>query len=128
MWARIVAAAAGVWLMAAPHVLGTQPPARTVDRVIGPLVAAAAVIAMSEVTRPVRRLNLLLGLALLAAPWLLGYGTAATINSTVVGMVVAAASLVRGPLHHRLGGGWSSLWTGRATPPHEPRLTGRAAS
>ena len=128
MWARVIAAAAGVWLIAAPHVLGTQPPARTVDRVIGPLVAAAAIVAMSAVTRPLRRLNLLLGLALVAAPWALGYDTVATINSTVVGIIVAAASRVRGPLHHRLGGGWSSLWSGRAAPPDEPRLTGRAAS
>jgi hypothetical protein len=110
MWARLVNAALGIWLMAAPAVLEYGEPASTSDRIVGPVAAAAAVIAMWQVTRELRWINLALGLWLIAAPWLLGYGTTATINSSVVGLLMALAALVRGGMSQRYGGGWSELW------------------
>lgn len=110
MWARIANTALGLWLMVAPPVLGYTGSAATNDRVIGPIIASFAIIAMAGATRPVRRANTALGGWLLVAPWLLGYGTAATVNSLVVGVLVIAASLVRGEVKDTFGGGWSALW------------------
>ena len=111
MWAQAVNAALGVWLLAAPAVLGYGGPARTNDRIVGPLAAGLAVIAIWEVTRPVGRANLALGLWLLAAPWLLGYPAVATVNSIVVGLALGALALAPGSYRPgRFGGGWSALW------------------
>lgn len=111
MWARWVNIALGIWLMAAPAVLGYGAPASINDRIVGPLVASFATMAMWQVTRSLRWLNLLLGLWLLVAPWLLGYPVGREVaNSLLVGTIIALASGVRGPLPHRIGGGWRAIW------------------
>lgn len=110
MAVRGVNVALGIWLMAAPTVLGFSGVARTNDRIVGPVVAACAIIALHEVGRPLRRVNQLLGLWLLLAPWVLGYGFVPLLNSTVVGLLLMSCSLVRGASRQQLGGGWSSLW------------------
>ena len=116
MWARIVNVILGVWLLAAPAVLSYGDPARTNDRIVGPLAAAIAAIAAWEVTRPVRWLNLILGLWLFAAPWLLGYEAGAMFNAMIVGLVLAACALVRGEYRPaRFGGGWAALRRSGAT-------------
>lgn len=114
MWARFVNAALGVWLIVAPAVLGYGAPASINDRIVGPVAVACALIAIWEVTRPVRWVNLGLALWLLVAPWLLGYWDwqAAIINSLVVGAVMALMSAVRGPIAQQFGGGWTALWRG----------------
>lgn len=112
MWARIINAILGVWLMAAPAVLGYGEPARTSDRIAGPIAAAVAVIAIWEVTRPLRWVNLVIGLWLLAAPWVLAYYDifAAALNSSAVGLLLILFATSRGKIKERYGGGWSSLW------------------
>jgi hypothetical protein len=110
MWAQVINMALGLWLMAAPAVLGYGRPAATVDYIVGPLVATFACIAVWEATRPIRWLNLPLGLLLMTGPWLLGYPLQAKVNSTAVGLVVAALSCVRGASRHKFDGGWSMLW------------------
>lgn len=119
MWARILSAALGVWLMAAPAVLGYAAPAEVNDRIVGPVIATFAIVAISAVTRPLRRLNTVAGGWLLLAPWILGYGaTAPTVNDMLVGVAVIAASLVKGKVTDTFGGGWSSLW--RSEELHHP--------
>lgn len=114
MWARILNAALGIWLMAAPAVLGYAAPAEVNDRIVGPVIATFAIIAVAGATRPVRRVNTAAGAWLLVAPWILGYGaTAPTVNDMVVGAVVIAASLVKGTVKDEFAGGWSSLWRRR---------------
>jgi hypothetical protein len=110
MWARLVSAALGIWLMAAPAVLDYAGAARTNDRIVGPIVASLAVIAIWETTRSLRWANLPLGGWLLIAPWVLGYPADATWNSLVVGALLLALGLVRGPVNGHFGGGWSALW------------------
>jgi general stress protein CsbA len=112
MWARFASLALGLWLMAAPAILGYGPLASDNDRIVGPLAVSVAIIAISEVTREVRWVSIPLGLWLLAAPWLLGYGLAPTINSLVVGLLLIALAFVRGAVEERFGGGWSSLLPG----------------
>lgn len=111
MWAHLINAALGVWLMVAPPVLNYAPPAQTNDRILGPVIATFAVVAWWEATRPVGRWNLPLGVWLVLAPWVLGYGsTAAVLNSTIVGVLVTGLSLVQGSIEGTYGGGWSALW------------------
>lgn len=119
MWAQIINAALGLWLMAAPAVLGYDSPAADNDRIFGPAIATFAIVAWWETTRAVARWNLPLGLWLIAAPWILGYSaTAATVNSMAVGLLVAVLSLVMGTFRpERFGGGWSAIWS--ENPPHK---------
>src|SRR5690349_21325800 len=114
MWARLLTAALGVWLMAAPDVLGYGGRARTGDHIVGPLIVATGIIAIWEVVRPVRWVGLALGVWLVLAPWLLGGRGEALVNSTLVGLLVVALSLVGGRVRQRFGGGWTSLWRGEA--------------
>ena len=110
MWAQLASTALGVWLMAAPSVMGYHGPARTNDHVVGPVVATFACVAIWEVTRPVRWGNVVLGLWLVLAPWVLAAGWAATANETFTGVVLCCLALVRGRLTIAAGGGWSALW------------------
>src|SRR5689334_5140639 len=99
----------GIWLMAAPAVLGYGGSAALNDRVCGPLAAGFALIAVHEVTRPLRWLILPVGIWLLAAPWVLGYETAAAANSVVVGLLLCLLAPRGGLVRYDFGGGWTSL-------------------
>src|SRR5215207_3520539 len=90
MWPRLVNTLVGLWLMAAPAVLDYAGAARTNDRIVGPLAASFAVIAIWEVTRPLRWANVALGVWLLVAPWLLGADRAPLLNETAAGLVLIA--------------------------------------
>jgi hypothetical protein len=101
-------------LRAARAPLGSGGGAAPHDRVAGPLAAALAAVAVAEVTRPVRRANVAVGVWLLVAPWALAYASgAATFNSLCVGALLIAFALVRGRVVNRFGGGWSVVWAGR---------------
>jgi hypothetical protein len=82
----------------------------TNDRLVGPLAASFALIAISEVTRPVRWLIAPLGLWLLVAPWLFGAQWSELVNSTTVGVLMVLLAPIRGAVRHRYGGGWAALW------------------
>lgn len=102
--------ALGVWLMFAPAVLGhAQTTAGSSDRLVGPVVAAIAFVAASEITRPLRWLNLIGAAWLIVGPWLLGFETNAAVNDLVVGIAVAALSPLGKPRPGRFGGGWKTL-------------------
>jgi hypothetical protein len=112
MWSRLLNTGLGLWLMASPAVLGYGSPASTNDRIVGPVIASLAVIAIAEVTRSLRRVNTVVGGWLLLAPWILGYETLPMVQSLVVGVLVIALSLVPGEVKERYGGGWRVLWKG----------------
>jgi SPW repeat len=114
MWARVLNSVLGVWLMASPAVLGYGDPAQVVDRILGPIAASFAVVAMGEATRPVRHVNLLIGGLLLLAPWVLGYSGIATVNSMLAGAVMMALSRVRGRVKESFDGGWTYVWRGHS--------------
>jgi hypothetical protein len=116
MWAQLINAMLGIWLMAAPTILGYGGPARTNSHIVGPLAVSCAVIALWEVTRPVRWGNLALGLWLLVAPWVFTDTWGALFNSSLVGLLLMAFALVRGTVEpQRFGGGWSALWRAAQT-------------
>jgi SPW repeat len=109
MWARLGSMAIGIWLMAAPAALGYGDPARTINRILGPLAASAAIVALSEVTREVRWLEAAVGLVLLVSPWLLGYPVTPAVHSLAAGGFLIGLGATRGSVSQRFGGGWSSL-------------------
>lgn len=111
MWAQVVNAVLGLWLMAAPAVLEYGGVAQTNDRILGPVIATFAVIAWWEATRAVRLWNLPLGVWLLLSPWILGYETSvAMLNSVGVGLLVSGLACIQGTVEGTYGGGWSALW------------------
>ena len=112
MWGRALGALAGVWLMAAPSILGYGGAARVSDLIAGPIAAGASIIAVSGVTRPVRWATLPLGWWIIVAPWLLGAQIAARVSGLVTGALLMGVALVRGRLRERFGGGWVGLWRG----------------
>ena len=115
-WSYLLVMVLGVWLMAAPDVMRYEGPERVVDHIVGPLVASMAVIAMAEVTRPVRWVNVALGLWLMLAPVLMGYQPLHIgARSALIGGAILLLSLVKAPEREHTGGGWRRVWT---TPLH----------
>ena len=100
----LAVAGLGVWMMFAPSVLNATGRAADSDHLIGALIITWAVIAFGEVARPVRLLNVLLGLWLIAAPWLLAGDTGGSRwNDVAVGALVVVLSLRRGRIEERFG-------------------------
>jgi general stress protein CsbA len=115
-WNHLLVMALGVWLMAASDVMGYEGPERVVDQIAGPLVVSMAIIAMAEVTRSVRWVNVALGLWLMLAPVLMGYKPLHIgVHSALIGGAILLLSLVKGPEREQTGGGWGRVWT---TPLH----------
>lgn len=95
--------AAGLWLLAAPFVLGYpryHPHQRAipVDLLVGALVAMLAVLHLLnwDTARWASRVDLVLGLALAAAPAVLGYGSDPAIRRAVANDLVTGAVIVVG--------------------------------
>ncbi len=110
MWARVLGAALGAWLMAAPGAFGYGGTAGISDHVVGPIVVGSSVVAAWPVLRSLRWVGLPAGAWLLVAPWILGYyGTVAMENGSVVGLILVALALLGGEEGNRFGGGWRSL-------------------
>ncbi|MEX0408807.1 NAD-dependent epimerase/dehydratase family protein [Aquibium sp. LZ166] len=106
-WTLVVSAVLGVWLMFSRLVFGTEPPMADSDHLVGALILTVAVIAMAEVARPLRFINIAFGFWLIGAPWfLLGISGIATANSVVVGLFVIGLSLPRGARSAEHYGGW----------------------
>jgi hypothetical protein len=103
-WNLAACAALGVWLMAAPAVLGSRGAAAGNDQLVGALVVTFAVIGFGEAARAARLVNVPLGVWLLVAPWVLsGAGPAAPWNDLAVGAAVLLLSLRRGRVKERFG-------------------------
>jgi hypothetical protein len=111
IWAQIVNALLGVWLMASPGMFGYSGTGRINDLIVGPIVATFAIIAFWEVTRTVGKANVALGAWLVIAPWVLGYeeNVIATVNEFVVGITIVALAMTRTKTRAKLGGSWRSL-------------------
>ena len=108
MWPHLLAACIGVWVAAAPDALGFGRPAATSAWITGPLIASFATIAMWGATRPVRWLNVPLGVWLIIAPLILDHSPAAAASSVAAGALAAGLSAVRGRVRHLFGNGWTA--------------------
>lgn len=115
MIARLVAVAAGIWLMFSPAVFEYGNPAASNDRIFGPIGAAFAFVAIWEVVRPLRWGTLPVGLWLIVAPFILGFDqSSATISSIVTGLIMAGTAPLGANTNQVYGGGWKTLLPGRS--------------
>lgn len=106
-WTLVASVVLGAWLMFSRLALGTMPPLADSDHMVGALVITVAVIAMAEVGRALRFMNVLFGIWLIAAPWLLSGGsTLAAWIGVVLGIVLVGMSLPRGPRSAEHYGNW----------------------
>ena len=103
-WSLLLSVALGGWLLFAPTLFGTQDRAADSDHLVGALIVTCTVIAMAEVTRPVRFVNIVLGLWLVAAPWMLaGVTVGGQWNGIISGLLVIVLSIPRGHVRERYG-------------------------
>ena len=103
-WNLALSALAGLWLMFAPAVLANGGRAADSDHLFGALIITFAVIAMGEVGRPLRLLNVLFGAWLIIAPFVLaGHSEGGRWSDIGTGLLVIALSLRRGPVREHYG-------------------------
>ncbi|AEI67919.1 hypothetical protein LILAB_30190 [Corallococcus macrosporus] len=108
-WTLAASVLLGVALVFSPAVTGMARPPADVLRVAGLLIVTASVIAMGEVFRLARYLNVFLGVGVALVPWLLDGGTVAgRVTGLILGLAVALLALPRGPRLERYGG-WDRL-------------------
>jgi hypothetical protein len=111
----VVVAALGVWLMAAPAVFQTQGLSANINYVLGTAVWAIAIIALAEVARGIRFVNIALAIALMVLPWLIDGSNSAgmatmlsNFNNLVVGALVIVLSIPPGKIKNTYGS-WNRL-------------------
>ena len=102
-WTLLVAAALGIFMMAAPGIFGDDGASAKVQTLAGSLVVTASVIAWGEPVRLVRYLNLPLGAVLVLVPLIFDPVPAAGWAAAVVGVAVVALSIPRGPKKESYG-------------------------
>src|SRR5690606_28028177 len=107
-WNLLASIAIGAWLMLTRLTVGAEGTVANADHLIGSLVITVAVIAMTEVARPVRFVNAVLGAALLAVPFVLDAPAASMWSSLAGGVALIALSFPRGPIRQRYGD-WNRL-------------------
>ncbi len=106
-WTLVLCAALGTVLMFTRILFGTVPPMADSDHLVGAMILTIAVIAMAEVARPLRLLNIPFGVWLVLAPWwLAGANTVAAGAGVVIGIAIIAASLPRGVRSDEHYGAW----------------------
>lgn len=100
----------GIWLMFAPAVLGhAGQTLGKLDRGLGPFIASVSFLAVTQICRSLRWVNLLPAAVLLVAPWFLDGPMASKVNTAVVGLVVLLLTPWGHPDQSRYGNGWMTL-------------------
>jgi hypothetical protein len=122
MWAQLINAVIGIWLMISPSFLSYNDSGTDNCHIFGPIVVTFAFVALWEATRMVRKANVLFGLWFLLAPWVLGYEqTPPIVNDMVCGAMIIAFSFIKGTVKGNFGGGWASLWQSNSLHEREAR-------
>ncbi|MGB4859196.1 MAG: heavy metal-binding domain-containing protein, partial [Dokdonella sp.] len=107
-WTLMLSIAIGVWLPFTRVVFDSAGAMANSDHVVGLLILTFTIIALAEVGRATRFINIPFGAWLIAAPWLLE-GVAsplATWNSVISGLLLIALALPRGTIKDSYAG-WS---------------------
>lgn len=109
--ALLVSAVIGIWLMFTRLMFGNSDAMANSDHLIGALVFTFSVCAFSEVVRPLRAINMLLGAWLVVSPWVLAGATPAGVAGVMLaGLALIALALPRGPIRHHYAG-WDRALT-----------------
>jgi nucleoside-diphosphate-sugar epimerase/uncharacterized membrane protein len=107
-WNLMACIAIGAWLMLTRLTVGAEDSMANADHLIGSLVITVAVTAMAEVARPVRLLNIPLGVALLVVPFAYDAEAASLWSSLLCGLALIGLSLRRGAIRQPYGE-WNRL-------------------
>ena len=103
-WNLLLTTALGIWLMFTPSTLGSTGTAAHTDHLFGALIVTMSVIALADVGRATRFINVLLAAGVIVAPWLLqGATTGSKWSDLLAGALVILLSLRRGPVGERYG-------------------------
>jgi nucleoside-diphosphate-sugar epimerase len=106
-WTLATSALLGIWLMAGRLIFGDVPPLADSNHLAGALVFTVAIIAMAEVARALRFINVVFGLWIMSAPWLFAGGAAMAVGrGAVAGLLMIALSLPRGQRSREHYGSW----------------------
>jgi uncharacterized membrane protein len=109
MWTMGLSIAIGTALMFSRILFDNSGAGANSDHVIGSLVITFSIMALSEVGRPLRFANVLLGGWLLLAPLVLtGYAGVGATASIIAGLLLIALALPRGPIKGHYGA-WDRL-------------------
>lgn len=107
-WTLTLSALIGLGLMFVPVAAGSTGTAADLERVCGALAITVSIIAMGEIVRLGRYVNVLLGLAVAILPWLVsGAPLGARLVDTVAGVSLLILALPRGPKREKYG-----MWDG----------------
>lgn len=101
--ALLAASAIGIWLLLSTIVLGVAGTPGHAANLLGALAATVAIIAMAEVARALRYLNLAVGAAIVAAGILLGGPPAHVVGMVLGGLGLVVLSVPRGAVRERYG-------------------------
>jgi len=105
-WTLLLSVVIGVWLTFTRLSFDSSGAMANSDHLIGALVVTFAIMALAEVGRAARFINIPLGAWLIAAPWLLdGVGSPlATWNGVICGVLLMVLALPRGPVKNSYAG------------------------
>lgn len=107
-WTLAASIAIGVWLMTTRLTMGSTGVMANADYLIGALVITVAVTAIAETARPIRLLNVFLGLALAIMPFVASATLVQTIAGVVAGVALIALSIPRGAIRNNYGS-WNRI-------------------
>jgi hypothetical protein len=109
MAALIVSLLIGLGLYAAPDTLGYDGAARVSHLITGAIVASISLIAIADVARELRWINLLAGAWLVLSVPLIGHDQLALAVGVSAGVPLTLLAVVRGRINQQLGGGWRAV-------------------
>lgn len=105
-WTLLLSIAIGVWLTFTRLSFDTGGAMANSDHLIGALVVTFSIMALAEVGRAIRFINIPFGIWLIAAPWLLS-GAASPLaawNGVISGVLLIALALPRGAIRDSYAG------------------------
>lgn len=102
-WTLALAAAVGIWLMAAPGVVPQAKASSDLSHIAGALAVTISVLAMGEPLRALRYLNLAVAAGLAAGSFFAGSGPVIIGANIFCAVLLAALSLPRGEVRESFG-------------------------
>lgn len=102
-WNLGLCALIGIWLMFSRLTVGAEGAMANSDHLIGAFVLTITVTAFAEVMRPIRFVNMLLGMALLITPFVMGASITAMVSSLLCGLALLGLSVPSGQIYGHYG-------------------------